>query len=349
MRGLLCVFISLTAASCLFSSADPTDTEPLGGSRTVEGTVVDFETGQPISGAASVSTSGLVTATQITSQGAAFTIKGVPDNSAFQILAAAPPTYRATFSEAVIVEDDDLRGVTATVVSETFLSALATGFGVSPTAARGVLLARVVNAAGQPLAGVTKANFVLDASVEGPYFLGDNRQPAPTANATSASGWVVWFEVTPGLATLAASAGATATLDMAVSPINAGTVTLAKIRAAQGAPVMPTNVSFANQVFPIFELVAKGGRGCVACHSGNGVGRDLGGLTLDGSANLVYKELREEDPGRVLLLMAEKSQLLTYPSREDPPDRHPNVTFTGPLDPDYLKILVWIKEGAKDN
>ena len=43
------------------------------------------------------------------------------------------------------------------------------------------------------------------------------------------------------------------------------------------------------------------------------------------------------------------SQLLTYPSREDPPDRHPNVTFTSPLDPDYLKILVWIREGAKDN
>jgi hypothetical protein len=348
MRGLLCVAISLTASSCLFTSEDPPDVEPLGGSRTVEGTVVDFETGQPISGAASVTTSGLVPPPQITSQGAMFTIKGVPDNSAFQILASAP-TYRSTFSEAVIVEDADLRDVTAAVVSEAFLANLASGFGVSPTAARGVLLARVENDAGQPLAGVAKINFVLSASVSGPFFLGDNRQPLPGANATTASGWVVWFEVTPGLATLSASTGATATLAMADSPVNAGAVTIAKIRAANGAPVLPTNVSFANQVFPIFELVSKGGRGCVACHSGNGVGRDLGGLTLDGSANLVYKELREEDPMRVLLLMAEKSQLLTYPSREDPPDRHPNVTFTGPLDPDYLKILVWIKEGAKDN
>jgi len=25
------------------------------------------------------------------------------------------------------------------------------------------------------------------------------------------------------------------------------------------------------------------------------------------------------------------------------------VTFSGPRDPDYLKLLVWIREGAKDN
>jgi len=47
--------------------------------------------------------------------------------------------------------------------------------------------------------------------------------------------------------------------------------------------------------------------------------------------------------------MPEKSLLLTMPSAESPPDSHPNVTFTGPQDPDYLKILVWVREGAKDN
>lgn len=44
----------------------------------------------------------------------------------------------------------------------------------------------------------------------------------------------------------------------------------------------------------------------------------------------------------------ETSLVLTMPSRETPPDAHPNVTFTGPLDPDYLLLLVWIREGAKD-
>jgi hypothetical protein len=37
------------------------------------------------------------------------------------------------------------------------------------------------------------------------------------------------------------------------------------------------------------------------------------------------------------------------PSAENPPDSHPNITFTGPEDADYLKLLVWIREGAKNN
>jgi hypothetical protein len=350
MRGLLCVFISLTASSCFFTSEDPDDggNEPLGGSRTVVGTVVDFESGQPIAGAASVATSGLLPEPMIAEQGAAFTITGVPENSAFQILATAP-AHRPTFSEAVIVGTDDLRDVKVASVSDTFITNLAAGFQIMPSTTRGILLARVVTEAGAPKAGVAKANFVLDGSVSGPFFLGDDRQPLPNATATSASGWVVWFEVTPGVAKLGIPGAATTTLDMAISPISAGTVTIAQIRAADGAPVMPQNISFENQIVPIFQPLAEGGRGCAACHSGNGIGRDRGGLTLDGGNRLIYKELVTEDPMRVQRLAAEKSELLTYPSREDPPDRHPNVTFTSPLDPDYLKILVWIREGAKEN
>ena len=107
---------------------------------------------------------------------------------------------------------------------------------------------------------------------------------------------------------------------------------------------MPTNVSFSTQVFPIFSA-----RGCVACHSGGGPGKDLGGLMLDGGANLAYKELTMENPLRANKSMPEKSLVLTMPSAESPSDGHPNVTFTGPQDPDYLKILVWIREGAKQN
>jgi hypothetical protein len=139
------------------------------------------------------------------------------------------------------------------------------------------------------------------------------------------------------------------TLDMAISPVSAGTVTIARIIATKGAVVLPKDVSFRDQVVPIFGSTANGGRGCEACHSGNGPGKDLGGLTLDGSANLIYKELLEERTTRVVLAMPETSLLLRMPSREDPPDRHPNITFTSALDPDYLKLLVWIREGAKDN
>ena len=57
----------------------------------------------------------------------------------------------------------------------------------------------------------------------------------------------------------------------------------------------------------------------------------------------------EPKPPRVVAGMPEKSLVLTMPSREDPPDRHPNVTFNSPNDPDYQKLFVWIKEGAKLN
>ena len=107
--------------------------------------------------------------------------------------------------------------------------------------------------------------------------------------------------------------------------------------------MLPTNVSFATTLFPMFTS-----RGCVACHSGNGPGKELGGLKLDGSANAAYKELVLEKPNtRVRTGDPESSLVLRYPSREDPPDRHPNITFASAGDPDYVTLLVWIEEGAK--
>jgi ribonuclease BN (tRNA processing enzyme) len=90
------------------------------------------------------------------------------------------------------------------------------------------------------------------------------------------------------------------------------------------------------------------------CHSGNGPGKDLGNLTLNGGAPKVYTELTVEiSPNfgttRVDKTTPEKSLVLTMPSAESPPDPHPNVTFTGPTDADYMTILAWIKEGAKNN
>ncbi len=222
------------------------------------------ESGQPISGAASIATSGLVPEPTVTTQGAAFTIKGVPENSAFQILASAP-AHRPTFSTAVIVGTDDVREAHVAVVSDAFVTTLATGFGVTPTAGRGILLARVVNDRGEPKAGVAANNFVL-AGASPPKFLSDTKAPLPNATATSASGWVVFFEVAPGVASLGLATTATVTLDMPVSSISAGAVTLAEIQATDGAVVLPKNVSFANQIVPIFRRLNEGGRGCTACH-----------------------------------------------------------------------------------
>jgi hypothetical protein len=155
----------------------------------------------------------------------------------------------------------------------------------------------------------------------------------------------VFFEAPVGVATLHPAAAATVTIDMAASPLAAGAVTIAEAKVSDGALVLPTNVKFGAQIVPIFLA-----RGCQACHSGNGPGKDLGGLTLDGSTNLIYKELVEERPGtRVRVQAPETSLVLTMPSREVPPDGHPTVVFASALDPDYLKLLVWIREGAHQN
>ena len=322
--------------------SDNSGSDVLGGSLTVDGDVYDFQSGAMLTSAASVSTTALIPTPTITATGAHFTIDGVPENSAFQILASSAPTHRATYSPAVEVIADDREGVKAYAVAEQFLSTIATGFGVTPSAANGVLLIRIVDSGGLAKAGVSASTITLANApgAVGPKFLDANLAPATTAMATSASGWVVFFEVPPGVVTLDSTA-----IAMPSSAIGAGAVTLADATAADGAPPpLPTNVSFSQTVFPIFSA-----RGCVACHSGNGPGKQLGGLMLDNGTNPVYRELTVENPLRVQTATPEKSLLLTMPSAESPSDGHPNVTFTGPQDPDYLKILVWIREGAKQN
>ena len=339
MQRLLHFALACAVAAC---GSDNAGSDVLGGSLTVEGDVYDFQSGAVLTSAASVSTTALLPLPTITANGSHFIIDGVPENSAFQILASSAPTHRATYSAAVEVISDDRDGIKAYAVAEQFMSTIASGFGVTPSAAKGVLLIHLVDAGGVAKSGVAANTITLAnaAGAVGPKFLDANLAPATTAVTSSASGWAVFFEVPPGVVTLGGTA-----LVMPSSPIAAGAVTLADAKVADGAPPpMPTNVSFSTQVFPIFT-----GRGCVACHSGGGPGKDLGGLMLDGGANLAYKELTMENPLRVQKTTPEKSLLLTMPSAESPSDGHPNVTFTGPQDPDYLKILVWIREGAKQN
>jgi hypothetical protein len=344
------MLVSTWLAGCGLFSPEDTDPAPdsdvVGGSVRVEGRVVDLVTGQPVAGTASVTTSGLVASPTIEVQGSTFVLDRILENSVFHVQATVPPSHHAT-SSALEVTTEDRDGVTVPAIAEMRLAQLASGFGVTPTAARGVLLAQVVDDRGQPRSGIPAASFALDGGtgLKGPYFLDAAMAPAPAAMSTSASGWVMYFEVAPGLVGLRAATGAAVTFDMPESPASAGVVTIARVRTIDGTFVPPKNVSFAQQVFPIFAR-----RGCVACHAeGNGPGRDLGNLTLNNDPNNVYNELTKERAGRVVVATPETSTLLTMPSREDPPDRHPNVTFTSKLDPDYQLIRAWIAEGARQN
>jgi hypothetical protein len=312
-----------------------------GGAVAVQGQVVDFQTGAAVD-ATDVTVSGLIPPPPVDHQGSAFRIAGVPENSAFEVLAAAP-MHRSTYS-TVVVTTSGIDGLKAPVVGEAFVTDLATAFGAAPSPSRGIVLLHLVDAAGHPQSGVAASDFAISGSTA-PRFLDGDMKAAVAATASSGSGWAVFFDVPVGRVGLSQGPSSATTIDMPTLPSAAGAVTVAEGRVTRGAPVLPSNVSFTAQIVPIFSA-----RGCVACHSGGGPGKDLGGLTLAGSANLIHRELVEERPGiRVNLTVPENSLVLTMPSPEDPPDAHPTIVFAGPRDPDYLKLLVWIREGAKQN
>lgn len=329
----------IISAGCSFESDQ---VNPNGGSVAVSGQVVDFQTGAAIDAATSVAITGLLPAPKVDLNGASFTIGGVLSNSTFAVLATAP-MHRPTYSQ-VVVTTAGVNDLEAPVVGEAYVTGLASAFGATLSGATGIVLLHLVDAAGKPRAGVAGVNFTI-AGTNGPHFLDPNLMAAVGATASSTSGWVVFFDVPAGLTGLSQGLSATVTIDAPALPVAGGVVTIVEGTVSDGAPVLPSRVSFATQIVPIFEA-----RGCASCHSGGGIGKDLGNLTLDGSTKLIYKELIEEKPNtRVRLAAPETSLVLTMPSFEDPPDAHPNVTFTGPRDPDYLKLLVWIREGALQN
>lgn len=339
---------TLALALISFASACGSDAKDgvLGGSLMVSGEVQDFQTHMAVAADATIATSALVPPPTIDVTGATYVLDGVPENSAFQIVASVSPTHRATYNATTEVTSSSIDGVVSYTVPESMISSFVTAFTVTPDAAKGIVLMQLVDTSGNPKANVAASNITLaGVTGTGAKFLDANLAPAPALTASSTSGWAVIFDVPPGVVTIANAANATATLAAPSAPVAAATVTLVRATVTDGMPpALPTNISFAADVVPIFSK-----RGCIACHSGNGPGKDLGGLQLDGGDTKIYKELTTEDPTRVVLAMPEKSLVLTMPSAESPSDAHPNVTFTGPQDPDYTKILVWIREGAKNN
>jgi hypothetical protein len=314
----------------------------------VTGSIVDFDTGAGIAIDPGITTTGLAPEPSVAIDGADFTLSEVTVNSTFHLIGTAPD-HITTVAATVTVAEEDVEGVIAYVVSEAFVAALAAEFEVDPGTA-GIILARAVDESGEPRAGIPAEAFEVaqDEPVVGPFFLDDAFQPDANLDETSASGWVVFFQVSAGLAAVTAKADSGYLMDMPDTPVEESAATVAFVTVTDGeVQPLPTNVSFADDVRLVFET-----RGCADCHSGNGPGKDIANLTLDGGTNKIYSELMDAatNPGtRVDLTTPENSLILRMPSAEDPPDGHPTVVFASPNDPDYLTLLVWIREGALNN
>ena len=344
----VCAF-ALTAACGSGEETSGDDSEEIP-SYSVDGTVLDFETGAAIAGSATVTVDGLQPPPTVSSSGASFTIEDIPPFSVFHILAGSPPNYRSTYNVATQVDDADVSGIELFAVRDAYLTELASAFGVTPAAGTSAMIIRVVDGSGQPYAGLPGTAFDLPTTIQGPFFLDAGRNPAPALSETSASGLVVLFEVDPGLVSFGSLPDSGFSLSMPDSPVAATAVTIADVTVGDDGSVdVPTNVSFSRDIAPIFPA-----RGCVFCHDGGGIGKDLGGLHLNGAPEKMYKELAQEiSPNhgtlRVDVNNPAQSLMLRMPGREDPPDAHPNVTFASADDPDYILIHAWISEGALEN
>jgi hypothetical protein len=317
----------------------------------VSGQVVDFESGQPLA-SASVSATGVSPIPSVSMNGSDFMLTNVQPFSVFYIIASSPPDYRSTYNAAITVASGDVTGATEIAIKEATISSLVNAFQINLAPATAILMARALDANGMPLAGVPASAFSLSGATgfKGPFFLDDKKAPAPNLTATSASGWAIFFNVPPGSVQLAAAAGSI-TLTAPAAPMSGNLVTLVDVTVQQAsmAPPPPTAVSFVNQVVPIFTR-----RGCVNCHSGDGPGRDEGGLALNTSPLKNWQALVQQispnfNTTRVNLAVPEKSLVLTMPGYENPPDAHPTVVFATTSDPDYQLILSWIKAGALNN
>src|SRR5439155_16077755 len=304
----------------------------------------------PLTSAATMATAAIVPPPNVSVAGGDFTLDGVPPFSLFYLLAGSRPAYRLTYNAPTAVTDHNVAGVNAYVVADAYMVKLRTAFAVNAQAGTATVFVRAEDAAGSATTGVSgsAALVVAGTGVRGPFYLDAKMAPAPQATSTSASGWLAYFNVPAG--TIKIGAGAGYTVQAADTPDAGDAVSLvsAVVAKATTAPP-PSNVSFQTSVLPIFIT-----RGCYNCHSGNGQGRRLGDLVLDGSAMKIYAALTSDlsptyNTTRVNLKDPPKSLVLTMPSLETPPDPHPTVVFTSSADVDYQKILVWIKESAKFN
>lgn len=314
----------------------------------ISGSAVDFETGVAIADAVTLTTDGLTPAPSVMTTGASFDVSGIPPHSVFSLLVGSPPNYRSTYVEPISVKEADASNLEVNVLSEAYLNKLAVDFGLNAGAS--AILIQLVDEAGVAKAGVLGSELSLTNSsgAMGPYFLDDNLQAESGRTASSASGYVAYFSVPAGRVALE-GVGDGISIEMAVSPVAATTATLSVATVRSGDDAMLQNLSFTNDVLPIFE-----DRGCVLCHSGGGIGKDLGNLFLDGSSNRIYKELTEEisqkyQKTRVDLENPEMSLLTLLTGANAPEGAHPNTTFASPQDVDYRKLLAWITEGALDN
>jgi hypothetical protein len=229
--------------------------------------------------------------------------------------------------------------------------------GVTPTAGKAFLAAELLDATGQPLVGIAKADVTLtDAAdqpvpgVLGPHFFGNLGDIDPlllTSEAHAGKSRVASLDVPPGTFKLVVKypdglgAIATSTVQVTAAADGAVLATGGGVIAGATSP----DPKFATDVYPRLQTAANGGTGCANCHTAAG---SAGGvLILDGGATAALAAITAA--AVIDAVTPANSLLLTKPLYElaPTPQNHPNATFLDVNDADYKLILLWITNGAK--
>jgi hypothetical protein len=268
-------------------------------------------------------------------------------------LVAARANYLTTRNAITTVGGSDVIQ-NVFVLAETDVQRQYSSVGSAENGADGYIEVQLEQADGTPLTGIATTAIVLmdeagSAVPVSTYFagaVGDLDTAITTSTAEGSNGARAGLlNVPKGQYSLAVTAAATTIYTPLVVDGGAATlVTSGGPGAASTAPI-PTQPSFATDIYPRLQTAANGGLGCANCHTATGPA-GANSLPYDGAEAATFT-LVTTTAGVVVLATPATSLFVVNPLYSVTPHNHPNATFLDVNDPDYKLFLAWITAGAK--
>ena len=344
---LLCaVSLSLlTSVSCGGGGEEEEDT-----TYNVTGTVIDYSTGQALSGTATITTEGIDPAPTIAIDGAKFTISEVPKNTTFTLVIGNNTEHQTKHTVMVGTANATIDPVH---VPQSYIDDLAGDVAVTPSLNQGIVIVQVVDLQGNPESGVGREQFDIlgDLDADDIYFIDSDGTLNDGLDETQDNGKFVLFNVPPGSLEIAA-------VDLAKDKITFEATVTAGTTVVADLVFEP--FSFAAHIVPFFSR-------CSGCHRERTPERDpAANMSLVGTPSEIHGELMADatEPGERVNTsngQAATSLLLRKPlspNEDGVPDDgiddgglpHTGGThYSGLNDTMYRTILAWIVDGAPNN
>ncbi len=240
------------------------------------------------------------------------------------------------------------------VLAETDVQRQYSSVGSAEDGADGYVEVQLEQADGTPLTGIATTAIVLtdetgSAVPVSTYFAGAVGDLDPTVVTSTAEGSngarAGLINVPKGQYSLAVTVAATTVYTPLVVDGGAATLVISGGPGAASTAPIPTQPSFATDIYPRLQTASNGGLGCANCHTATGPA-GANALPYDGTSAATFT-LVTTTAGVVVLATPATSLILTNPLYSATPHNHPNATFLDVNDPDYKLFLAWITAGAK--